>query len=390
MTRRRNPVNLVSEPSPPPAESAPRTALPRGLLGFSLLTVTLWGISEAKPLLVPLTISGVLAFQLMPAIRLARRLRVPEWLSLVLATLTLILPIAVAAYFLVHQIQALLRDLPAVVTNIREMLVRINASELGTKLNLATYLDPDQLSTRFEGQLGRGFGLVMTGITTVLGAGTQLLLVLLFTLLMIASRGHLRKSAEAIIAVNSRVSPKSLLDEICSLIERFLTMRLVIVLIIATIDTGIIAAFGLSYAFLQGTLLGIMTLVPAIGFLIGAVPPMLLAIGAGFSAWRAIGLFACLLFMSAVEGNVLTPKLVGNRLNINTLSTFVGIFAGALLWGPWGMFLSIPVMGVMRVCFSVSPRLAPWGELLAERADPTLVGRLHARSLHRQRRHWTL
>jgi predicted PurR-regulated permease PerM len=48
------------------------------------------------------------------------------------------------------------------------------------------------------------------------------------------------------------------------------------------------------------------------------------------------------------------------------LATFLGVFAGGLLWGIAGMFLSVLFLGVLRIAFSATPALEPWGELLAE------------------------
>jgi predicted PurR-regulated permease PerM len=89
----------------------------------------------------------------------------------------------------------------------------------------------------------------------------------------------------------------------------------------------------------------------------------------GHSVSQTLVMTAILFGISAIENYVLTPKLVGNRLNLNALTCFIGLFAGGLLWGIWGMFLSIPILGVVRIVFAAIPALEGWGELLSDKLD---------------------
>jgi hypothetical protein len=66
---------------------------------------------------------------------------------------------------------------------------------------------------------------------------------------------------------------------------------------------------------------------------------------------------------------VITPKWVGHRLKLNFLATYLAFFAGGLLWGAWGMILSVPLLGLIRIACIASPTLRPWAFALGAGDD---------------------
>lgn len=345
---------------------------PRALTATAALIVVIWGVTEAKPFLVPVCIAALLAFLMAPGVNLMRKIGIPEWLAIAVCSLVLLFPFFGFGWVLVSQGQAFLQDVPSIIAWCKRALTNLSNTALGQRLHAAQYLNTSALIERLSSSIDSTLQFAISGLGAVLTASSQTALVLLFSVLMLASRRQLRSSAERLASKVLRQDGLgvTLLDQTSWLIEKFLIARLLIVLIIAAADTSIVTAFGLKYAVLMGAFLGIMTLLPAIGFIIAVIPPILVSLSMGFSIVRTIALAAVLLTMSAIEGNVLTPTMVGRSLDINALSTFIGLLAGGLLWGIWGMLLAIPFLGILRIIFAAIPDLEPLGDLLA--TAPTL------------------
>ncbi len=338
-----------------------------GLSTATFLVILFWGISVGSPFLIPLCIAALLAFLLAPLVRIMKIVRIPEWLAITLSAILLLLPFSAVGYLLLNQGQALMHDFPKIIRSLNQLFFNLSHSAFGERLNLSEQLDITKLTNNLAMQAGQGIQILLSGLGAVLNAGSLTALVLLFTVLMLASRAHLRRSGEALLAQSEDLNPKAVLDDIASLIERFLISRALIVLIIGAADLGILLFFGIDYAALLAAFLGVMTIVPAIGFILGVLPPIIVALTTGHSVLATLALVGALFVMSIIEGNVLTPKMSGKSLNINALTSFVGLFAGGLLWGLWGMFLAIPILGVVRIAFSASPRTAAWGDLLSDK-----------------------
>jgi predicted PurR-regulated permease PerM len=331
--------------------------------------IAVWGLSEARSFLIPVCIAALLAFTMVPVLKIMLRHSVPEWLAVVISSALLILPFLSIASVLVWEGQALIKDLPSIQETLNHLIQQSIQSEYWQRLHLTGVANVGELMQKFELSTSQGMQFLIAGFGAVWGAGTQLALVLLFAVLMLASRKHLHRSAQRILTQTMGMRDPRLLEEVLVLIEKFLIARMLIVGIVAAVDTAILALAGIQYAFLLGSFLGIMTLIPAIGFILGVVPPILVSLAMNHSFLSTSIMFFGLFAISIIEGNVLTPKMVGGRLNINALTTFIGLFGGGLLWGIWGMILSIPALGILRIALNAAPSLQPWGELLADKSN---------------------
>lgn len=349
--------------------------LPRGLVVAALLVVVVWGITAARPFLAPLCIAALLAFFMAPLVGWMRRLKVPEWLAIAVSVLLIVLPVAFLGYMLVSQGQALLKDFPNIVAQLNKMLARVGDAPWAKKLNVPSSLSLTTISDRLASSAGQGVRILLSGVQTVLDAGSQTLLVFILSIAMLGSRRHLRQSAEKILARVETIEAARLVDEISTLIQHFLVARLLSVTLVAAAASGALLLFRVQYAFLLGVFTGVMTLVPVIGFIVSLAATIAVALATGHSLGTTLLLTFVYLLFNAIDANVLTP-LVGRRLNINTLATFVGFLAGGVMWGMWGMLLSVPMLGILRITFSTSPSLQPWGELLADKEDRALSLRL--------------
>jgi predicted PurR-regulated permease PerM len=348
---------------------------PKGILSVACWVIALWAMSAARDFLVPLCIAALLAFLMAPLVNLLRRYRFPEGLAVVLGSLLLILPIAGILYALISQSQSLVRDWPHISASIQRGWDQFRESSLAHRFHMERFMGasgtPDgSWVARLRSGAGAGFKVFVEGVRSLVTAGTETVLVLFFAIVMLASRLQLRHSVERLLGQKSSVVGGETLDQVTELIERFLIARLGIVLLVGVVDFGILVGFGMSYAILMGAFLGLMTLVPVVGFFIGVAPPMIAAVGAGHSPLYDVALFLSLGSVSSFQDHILTPKLIGKRLNLNFLMTYLSIFAGERLWGPWGMFLAVPILGVARIVLSAAPQTQAWGELLAEERGP--------------------
>jgi predicted PurR-regulated permease PerM len=70
------------------------------------------------------------------------------------------------------------------------------------------------------------------------------------------------------------------------------------------------------------------------------------------------------LLIHIVDSNFLLPTIVGSKVKLNALITFLGIILGEMIWGLSGMFLSIPIMAIFKIIFDRVETLKPWGYLL--------------------------
>lgn len=106
---------------------------------------------------------------------------------------------------------------------------------------------------------------------------------------------------------------------------------------------------GLNNGFLIGFLTGLVSFVPYIGMLIGTIIGIAVAIQQ-FGEWSDVGMVAAVFAVGQfLEGNFVTPRLVGSRVNLHPVWVMFGMLAGAALFGFVGVFLAVPVTATIGV-----------------------------------------
>ena len=106
---------------------------------------------------------------------------------------------------------------------------------------------------------------------------------------------------------------------------------------------------GLEFGFLIGLFTGLFSFIPYVGMLVGLVIGIGVAI-AQFSDWLNIGLVVLVFAVGqGVEGNFLTPKLVGERVNLHPVWVMFALLAGGMVFGFIGLLLAVPVAACIGV-----------------------------------------
>src|SRR5690606_4568001 len=152
----------------------------------------------------------------------------------------------------------------------------------------------------------------------------------------------------------------------------------IVIVIVGTLNTIGLAILGVDYALFFGVLAALLTIIPYLGIFIGSLLPILYALLTKDSLWYPVGVAAVFWFVQFIEGNFITPNVVGNKVSLNPFAAIIALFVGGAVWGPAGMILFIPYLALLKVIFDVIEPLAPYGFLLGnpeEKRDSKLLNK---------------
>ena len=336
---------------------------------LGVVVVGLWGLHAASRFFIPVLLAALLAFLMAPVMRILRKMRLPEWACVVISALLIIIPLAGFIYLAVTQIQALVQDWPRLSGSLMRALSDFRRSSLAARLRLTRVLDPAILQSKAQTSVGTELRIALTSLEKILSAGSLLVLTIFFAVAMLASRRHLRLSCECLLSSYTSIESTETVSTMAKMMESFLVARTVIATGLGAASILILLGFGVPYSFLLGALLGVMTWVPIVGFFLGIIPAIAVGLASGKGFGALSGVFLAIGAVWAIQDHVITPKWVGHRLKLNFLATYLAFFAGGLLWGAWGMILSIPLLGLIRIACTASPKLNPWAFALGEVDD---------------------
>jgi predicted PurR-regulated permease PerM len=339
------------------------------LFTLAAVTLVLWGMHAAAEFCIPVMLAALLAFLMAPVTRILHRWKLPEWACVVVAAVLIILPLAGISYLAIDQIQSLIQNWPNLSSSLVRTLREFRQSPLADRFHLTGALSSASLESKIQNHFGSALLIALTSLKTLFSAGALLVLTLFFALAMLGSKKHLNRSFRLLLSTYTSIESRDTGRTMANMMESFLVARTTIAAGMGLICFLVLLGFGIPYSFLLGVFLGAMTWVPIVGYFVGIAPALVVAFASGTSSGAMVGAFAIITAIWLLQDHVITPKWVGHKIQLNFLATYLAFFAGGLLWGAWGMILSIPLLGLIRIACESSPKLKAWAFLLGERDD---------------------
>ncbi len=156
-----------------------------------------------------------------------------------------------------------------------------------------------------------------------------------------------------------------------TVIQRYLIGLVIEAVIVATLNSVALLILGIEYAILLGIIGALLNVIPYIGGIISVAIFMVVALVTKSPVYM-IYIIVIYSIIQFIDNHYIVPKIVASKVKINALFAIIVVIAGNALWGIPGMFLSIPLLAIVKlICDNIEP-LKPWGFLLGDTMPPLL------------------
>jgi predicted PurR-regulated permease PerM len=207
------------------------------------------------------------------------------------------------------------------------------------------------------------FSSTMSFTTNIL---SQFLLVLLFSFFLLYFRVFFLEFFYKAFPSSEKSLIDDTMQKIYAVIQNYLLGLIKVIAIIGTLNSIGLWALGIESPLFFGFLGGVLVIIPYIGILIGSTLPVIVALVTKDSYWYAAGVMGVFLFVHILEGNVITPYVVGSKVSINPLVAILSLLVFGKLWGMAGLILALPVTAICKIIFDVLPGFKAVGFLLGK------------------------
>jgi predicted PurR-regulated permease PerM len=157
------------------------------------------------------------------------------------------------------------------------------------------------------------------------------------------------------------------------IIQRYLIAIMLEVVFIAVLNSVGLLIIGIDYAIVLGILCAFLNIIPYLGGLVSMIILMVVAFATKDSFSYSVYVMLVFLIIQFIDNNFLLPRLVASKVSINELISVIAIIVGGEIWGITGMFLSIPLVGIIKVICDNVTSLKPWGLLLGNTLPKTKI-----------------
>jgi predicted PurR-regulated permease PerM len=318
-----------------------------------------------SPVLTPVLIAAMLAYlgdpivDRLEALRLSRTAAISIAFTLMMfATLSLAL---VLVPLLQRQFQTLIENLPIAVEWLKShVLAKILALSGSEALKFDGAAVKQAISSHWQEVSG-----VLTGILGRISYSGQILVGwLLYVILIPVVTFYLLRDWDIFIAQVHDLLPRryertiaSLARECDQMLAQFLRGQLLVMLALAVFYTLALWVVGLNLAFLVGVLAGLISFVPYLGAIVGVVTASLAALVQFHELIHMVDILIVFALGHVLEGMVLSPRLIGERLGLHPVAVIFAVMAGGHLFGFLGILLALPATAVIVVLLRHSREL---------------------------------
>lgn len=264
------------------------------------------------------------------------------------ALLIVILLVLAIIPLLIQQLNALIAATPAIAAKF-ETLLR-EAFPGSTDL---TAVMRDTLSGLGEAVKSRGGELAQGLVNSVLSVVSWLLFIVVVPVVafyLLLDWDHLVAKIDALVPRDHVATVRRLASEIDAALSAFVRGQLSVCLAMAIYYSLGLMVVGLQFGLIVGAIAGAITFIPYVGALIGGALAIGLAIYQFWGEWLSIGLVAAIFGLGQfLEGNVITPRLVGKSVGLHPVTLMFALSAFGALFGFAGMLIAVPVAAAFGV-----------------------------------------
>jgi predicted PurR-regulated permease PerM len=322
----------------------------------------------AKLVLVTLLFSILLAFMLEPVVNLLEKFRLPRAAGAFLAVLFMLALMYAGSYFLYGKAMSFVHELPKYSVKIRSRLAhfREQTSEL-EKTTKQVFPDDKNakkpLPVQVENEGAQGM------VSEKVGAVTEVVLTLCFipflTYFMLSWQEHARTKSVQLFRPENRSTAYVTLGHISAMMKSFIAGNFLIGLFIGVCSTVVFGFLGVPYFYFVGFISGFLSLVPYLGVAVAMLPPIAAGLGV-MSDTRLLLVAVTVVALHLLAMNVLYPKVLGKRLQLNPLVVTISLLIWGFIWGAMGLILAVPIMGAIKIVCDHVVSLRAIGEWLGE------------------------
>src|SRR5690606_25069081 len=142
---------------------------------------------------------------------------------------------------------------------------------------------------------------------------------------------------------------EAILTQSARLIQRYLAGMVTVIIILAVLNCVGLLLIGVEHAIFWGVMAACLVIIPYIGTTLGGLFPFLYSLATSEHSWQPFAVVVMYVVIQQLEGNFITPKIVGSSVRINPFVALIGIVIMGSLMGLGGIFLAIPILAIFKL-----------------------------------------
>jgi predicted PurR-regulated permease PerM len=325
----------------------------------------------ARSIIVPIVFAMIIAIVLHPLVNFFVHNKINRVIAVIITLLLTIVAMAALGLLIISQVSRFSESWPELVEKFT-VIINQTISATSGYLDINTQqiyewiakTQADILNTS-SAAIGRTLAIIGNGLVIVF-------LIPVYIFLMLYYQPILIEFIRKLFGTVNEKKVNQVVTQTKTVVQQYLVGLLIELIIIAVLEITTLLILGIDYAILLGVLGALLNMIPYIGGLIAVAMPMAVALVTKDNSWYAVYVLIIYYIIQLIDNNFIVPKIVSSKVKINALFSIIAVIVGNALWGVTGMFLSIPLLAIIKVIFDNIEPLKPWGFLLGDTMPPPI------------------
>jgi len=323
-------------------------------------------VIQAKEVLSPLIFSCLFSILLLPlASFIEQKLKLPRSAASMISVILMLSAVGLLLYIIGSQLSNLANDWPQFKIQLAETVSNLQ-QWIEIKFNIDAAKQLNYVHSATTKVMASGTTVVSATVLSLSSILLFLVFTFIYTFFFLLYRRLIMKFLVSVFLEENKVLVHEIIEQVQFIIRKYIIGLLIEMAIVAAVVALAFWALGIKYAFLLGLITGILNIIPYIGIFSALILSSLITFATAAVVSKVILVIVTLVVVHLIDSNILLPIVVGSKVRINALITVLGVIIGEMIWGISGMFLSIPVIAVLKIIFDRVESLQSWGIILGD------------------------
>lgn len=332
--------------------------------GLFFLSILIYAVIIGKPLFEPVVFSILLTLILSPLVRSFERIFKRSIPAIAVTFIIVVFPfLFLFGLFSWYSVE-IFSELPSINKEL-DQAIREGLSWFENRTGMTIVDDEAWLKENISKITASVFDFLGEGVSSTTASIASFFLTLVYTALLLYYRKTYHRFAVMQFPGQRQASIRETIKRMQTMLQRYCYGMLSVIGILAVLNTLGLWVIGIDYAPFWGCLAAFLAIIPYIGTTLGGFLPFVFALATTGTYWQPIAVVVYYMLLQQIEGNLITPNIVGGRISVNPLVVIFGMVAGGLIWGISGLIITLPIIALIRVICEEVDVLKPVAVLLS-------------------------
>lgn len=286
-------------------------------------------------------------------------------LAILISYILAVAPLFALLFFFFNQTRILFNKLPSVRDRLREVVAMISEWS-DQKFNLTTDTTSIWISENVLEVSYFSVDFLKESLESTSSVLAHIVLIVVITYFLLLYSTALKNFLLAQTSFKNRIRLTQLFTSVQQLTRRYMLGQGLVIIILGLLIGFGLWIIGVPYPFFWGFLAGFLEIIPYLGTSIGGVLPLFYMFMIVDNLWQPFAVIILYILIQQIEGNFISPNVMGSSIKINPLFIILGLFVGGIMWGIPGLILALPILAVSKEIFRSFDLLIPLSYLMED------------------------